>query len=90
MNDYPLGAKNDKNAPYNQVENRTEKIKVLISVTLSKTVEIEVKDYIKAESSYEVNDYSNCDLKAAVEQQINLPQDSYEDWYIDDFEVILD
>lgn len=90
MSDYPLGAKNDKDAPYNQLENKTEKINVLVSITLSKTVEIKVTDYIKAASADEVNDYSNCDLKSAVEQQINLPQDSYEDWYIDDFEVILD
>lgn len=90
MSDYPLGAKNDKDAPYNQLENETKKIKVLVSVTLSKTVEIEVKDYIKAESTDEDNDYSDCDLKSAVEQQIYLPQDSYEDWNVDDFEVILD
>lgn len=43
MSDYPLGAKYDPRAPYNK---QTVKKGVLISVTLSKTVEVEVDEDI--------------------------------------------
>ena len=110
---YPMGAEHDPRAPYNEVEPSEKEVEVTISVTLSKTVKIKVSDYEIIDSGkdedgehFEDIDYSNCDLKKAVKEQITLPQDGYlyvrgdhenskliEDlsgWSVDDFEVILE
>lgn len=110
---YPPGAEHDPNAPWNQVDNPEREIEVTVSVILSKTVKIKVSDYEITDSGkdedgeyFEDIDYSNCDLKSAVKEQITLPQDGYlyvrgdhenskliEDlsgWNVDDFEVILE
>lgn len=78
---YPPGAEHDPNAPWNQVDNPEREIEVTVSVTLSKTVKIKVSDYEITDSGkdeegkcFENIDYSNCDLKGAVEEQIVLPQ----------------
>lgn len=109
---YPMGA-DTKDAPWNQVDNPEEEIEVTVSITLSKTVKIKVSDYQITDSGkdedgehFEDIDYSNCDLKSAIKEQITLPQDGYlyvrgdhenskliEDlsgWNVDDFEVILE
>ena len=106
---YPMGA-DTKDAPWNQVDNPEEEIEVTVSITLSKTVKIKVSDYQITDSGkdedgehFEDIDYSDCDLKSAVKEQITLPQDGYlyvrgdhgnskliEDlsgWNVDDFEV---
>ena len=84
---YPLGADNP-NAPWNQEENPEREIEVTVSVTLSKTVKVKVSDYDIVDSGkdedgdyFEEVDYSNCDLKEAVEEQIVLPQKAWD--YID-------
>ena len=106
---YPLGA-DTKDAPWNQADNPEREIEVTVSVTLSKTVKIKVSDYEITDSGkdedgeyFEDIDYSNCDLKGAVEEQIVLPQEAYrfitssgnksvkeklKGWNVDDFEVI--
>ena len=78
--DYPCGT-DGPNAPWNQVDNPEREIEVTVSVTLSKTVKIKVSDYEIIDSGkdedgeyFEDVDYSNCDLKSAVEKQIVLPQ----------------
>lgn len=108
---YPLGA-DTKDAPWNQADNPEREIEVTVSVTLSKTVKIKVSDYEITDSGkdedgeyFEDIDYSKCDLKRAVEEQITLPQDAYkyvkgefnndqrndlEGWDVDDFEIVLD
>lgn len=69
-------------APLNKKECEKKEIEVTISVTLSKTVKIKVFDYdvIEVEDEngnlYKDIDYSNCDLKSAVESQMYLPQDA--------------
>lgn len=80
---YPMGA-DTKDAPWNQVDNPEREIEVTVSVTLSKTVKIKVSDYKITDSGkdedgeyFEDIDYSNCDLKGAVEEQIVLPQDAW-------------
>lgn len=82
------------------MENPEKEIEVAVSLTLSKTVKVKVSDYIITNSSkdedgnyYEDIDYSNCDLKRAVNKQIVLPQEAY--WFItpnskNDVEVISD
>lgn len=81
---YPPGAEHDPNAPWNQEELTEREIEVTISVTLSKTVKIKVSDYTITDSGkdedgdyFEDVDYSDCDLRGAVEEQIALPQDAY-------------
>lgn len=106
---YPMGA-DTKDAPWNQVDNPKREIDVTVSVTLSKTIKIKVSDYEITDSGkdedgeyFEDIDYSNCDLKSAVEEQIVLPQSAHmyiksnpkvhedlSNWCVDDLEVILD
>ena len=106
---YPMGA-DTKNAPWNQVDNPEKEIEVTVSVTLSKTVKIKVSDYEITDSGrdddgeyFEDIDYSNCDLKGAVEEQIVLPQSAHtyvksnpkvhedlSNWCVDDLEVNLE
>ena len=107
---YPLGAEHDPNAPWNQVDNPEREIEVTVSITLSKTVKIKVSDYEIIDSGkdedgeyFEDIDYSNCDLKGAVEEQSALPQNAYiyvkskpevhedlSNWCVDDLEVNLE
>ena len=106
---YPMGA-DTPDAPWNQVDNPEREIDVTVSVTLSKTVKIKVSDYEITDSGRDEDgeyfgdiDYSNCDLKSAVEEQIVLPQSAHmyiksnpkvhedlSNWCVDDLEVILD
>lgn len=71
---------NDSYLSSDYSENDKRTIDVVISLTLSKNVQVEVDDYKVYEDSSEdgtklVYDYSECDLKKAVEEQIYLPQD---------------
>ena len=77
---YPMGAEHDPRAPWNQSEPSEEEIEVLVSITLSKSVKIKVKDYIVVDEGKDEDgdyfkslDFSDCDLKSAVEEQIYLP-----------------
>lgn len=98
MNNYPTGAEHDPNAPWNQEEYKPQKVEVTVSITLSKTVEVEVTDYIAEEDSDEdgyhgINyDYSECNLEQAVRDQITLPNSvgEFNDWTEDDFVVELE
>ena len=80
---YPVGSDTDE-APWNQVDNPEKQIEVTVSITLSKTVRVKVKDYEITDSGkdedgehFECIDYSNCDLEKAVEEQVTLPQDAW-------------
>lgn len=55
------------------------KVNVLISQTLSANAEVEVPE-----------NYTKYDLKKAVVDQIQIPSDDFEDWELDDFEVIVE
>ena len=79
---YPPGAANDPNAPYNQSEPEEMEIEVTVSITLSKTMKVSVTDYEYFEGEKDEDgyippsyDFSNCDLEAAVKQQVYLPQE---------------
>ena len=106
---YPMGA-DTKDAPWNQADNPEREIEVTVSVTLSKTVKIKVSDYEINDSGkdedgeyFEDIDYSNCNLKDAVEEQVILPQSAHmyvkgnskvqedlSNWYVDDLEINLE
>ena len=106
----PMSQSEWDNAPWNQVDNPEREIEVTVSVTLSKIVSIKVSDYKitdfgKDEDGeyFEDIDYSDCDIKGAVEEEIILPQSAYmyvksnpkvckdlSNWYVDDFEVNLE
>lgn len=88
---YPVGA-DTKDAPWNQDDNPEREIEVTVSVSLSKTVRIKVSDYEITDSGkdedgkyFEDIDYSNCDLKGAVEEQVYLPQEAGQ--LIEDFAI---
>ena len=79
---YPPGAEFDPNAPYNEKELPEKEIEVTVSITLSKTVKIKVSDYTIYSNEddngkcFEDIDYSDCNLKEAVEKQVYLPQEA--------------
>lgn len=93
--DYPMGA-DIPDAPWNQVDPKPRKIEVTVSITLSKTIEVEVNDYTTEEEVDEEGnhniyyDYSNCDLEQAVRDQVTLPNSigEFNDWVEDDFAVM--
>ena len=82
--DYPIMSQSEiERAPWNQSDNPEREIEVTISISLSKTVKIKVSDYEIIDSGkdedgnyFEDIDYSNCNLKDAVKEQIILPQDA--------------
>lgn len=108
MSNAPVGADYDTDAPWNRKEVPEKEIEVLVSLTLSKTFRIKVNDYTVNDSGvnedggyFEDTDYSDCNLRKAVEEQILLPHNTYkrdildvkdkedlEGWCVDDFEVI--
>lgn len=91
---YPPGAEFDSSAPFNEKSKYPVNLQVTISVTLSKTVTIQVEDYNEEVEKDEegftyVNiDTSECNLEEAVLNQVSLPQEAFKDWIVDDFEVI--
>ena len=106
----PMSQSEWDNAPWNQVASPEKEIEVTVSITLSKTVRISVSDYEITDSGkdedgeyFEDIDYSNCDLKGAVEEQVILPQSAHmyvkgnskvqedlSNWCVDDLEVNLE
>ena len=83
---YPAGAEFDPRAPWNEVELPPKEVEVTVSVTISKTMKVPVGDYIIDEEGEA--DFSNCDLKKAVEENIKLP--NTEGWILDDFTVLME
>ena len=83
---YPAGAEFDPRAPWNEVELPPKEIEVTISAIVSKTMKVPVRDYIIDEEGN--IDFSDCDLKKAVEENIRLP--NINGWDLDNFEVVLE
>ena len=83
---YPAGAEFDPRAPWNEVELPPKEIEVTISAIVSKTMKVPVRDYTIDEEG-EI-DFSNCDLKKAVEENIRLP--NTKGWDLDNFEVVME
>lgn len=115
MENYPImDSIDEKKAPWNQskIVNEKKEILVTISMTLSKSCYVEVSDYTLSDSEKDENgeyytkpDYSSCNLKKAVKEQIILPDEALEylskdtdiencedikGWSVDDFEVVTD
>ena len=84
---YPPMSQSDwDRAPWNEVELPPKEVEVTVSVTISKTMKVPVGDYIIDEEGEA--DFSNCDLKKAVEENIKLP--NTEGWILDDFTVLME
>ena len=82
MSDYPLGAKYDPRAPYNQKEPKLVKKRVLVSVTLSKSLELEVpENFDRVDLCEAFNDSPEYD-------QLKTLWDNH--WSEDDFEIMED
>lgn len=93
-NNIPIGAENNPKAPWNQNDNPEKEIEVTVSITLSKTIKIKVTDYEIIDSGkdeegdyFEEIDYSNCNLKKAVEGQYVLPQEAWQHLISCDFQA---
>ena len=83
---YPAGAEFDPRAPWNEVELPPKDVEVTISAIVSKTIKVPVRDYtIDEEGNI---DFSECDLKKAVEENIRLP--NTKGWDLDNFEVVME
>ena len=54
--DYPVGADNDPEAPWNEKSNKPKKVEVTVSITLSKTVEIEERERLQKEKLAEMKE----------------------------------
>ena len=92
--DYPVGVDNNPEAPWNEKSNKPQKVEVTVSITLSKTVEIEVDDYTTEELNEDgvydtIYNFDNCNLEQAVRNQIDLSSRVFDDWNEDDFVVNL-
>lgn len=90
MSNYPLGAENDVNAPYNKLTLPEIEVEVEILLTLTKKVKIhvdnyEIDDYFKPPTHYIPNE----DLTEAVKKQVILPNETkeFKDWKIESFYV---
>ena len=83
---YPAGAEFDPRAPWNEVELPPKDVEVTISAIVSKTIKVPVRDYIIDEEGN--IDFSECDLKKAVEENIRLP--NTKGWDLDNFEVVME
>ncbi len=83
---YPIMSQSEwNNASWNQTDNPEREIEVLVSITLSKTFKVKVSDYTITDSGkdedgdyFEDIDYSECDLKSAVEEQVILPHKAWD------------
>ena len=83
---YPAGTEFDPRAPWNEVELPPKDVEVTISVTVSKTMKVPVRDYtIDEEGDI---DFSECDLKKAVEENVRLP--NINGWNLDDLAVVAE
>lgn len=99
----------DSNAPYNEPILPDRKIKVTVSVTMSKEFMVKVDDYritntIKDEDGEisDILDFSDCNLRQAVNEQVVLPQNAFKyvvnkkahddlsEWTVDDMEVVME
>ena len=83
---YPAGAEFDPRAPWNEVELPPKEVEVTISAIVSKTMKVPVRDYIIDEEGN--IDFSECDLKKAVEENVRLP--NTKGWDLDNFEVVME
>ena len=83
---YPAGAEFDPRAPWNEIELPPKEVEVTISAIVSKTIKVPVRDYIIDEEGN--IDFSDCDLKKAVEENIRLP--NTKGWDLDNFEVVME
>ena len=91
---YPTGTYNNPDAPWNEIAKKPQKVEVTVSITLSKTVEVEVDDYTTEEINEDgiyntIYNFDNCDLEQAVRNQIDLPSKVFDDWNEGDFVVNL-
>lgn len=81
---YPIGARYDMNAPYNEALDH--EVEVCISVTLNRTVPIQISDRDIEDEDYNIPTHI---LKEAVVNNGLLPKEVYTgEWEIDDLEVI--
>ena len=84
---YPPMSQSDwDRAPWNEVELPPKDIEVTISVTVSRTMKVPVRDYTFDEEGN--IDFSECDLKKAVKENIRLP--NTHGWDLDDFAVVAE
>ena len=82
----PMSQSDYDRAPWNEVELPPKEVEVTISAIVSKTMKVPVRDYtIDEEGNI---DFSDCDLKKAVEENVRLP--NTKGWDLDNFEVVLE
>ena len=84
---YPIMSQHEwDNSPWNEEEQPYKEVEVTVSITVSKTMKIPVKDYVMYEDGG--IDFTDCNLKKAVEENVRLPNTNW--WNLDNFEVVLE
>ena len=84
---YPPMSQSDwDRAPWNEVELPPKEVEVTISAIVSKTIKVPVRDYTFDEEGH--IDFSECDLKKAVEENVRLP--NINGWNLDDLAVVAE
>ena len=97
MDNYPLGAANDPNAPYNQ--SFTEPYEVTVSITLSKTFTIDVlkhEDRLVNEVDVRLQHFLPDEILKIVSKPdteykkalLNQIKNDASDWIIDDIAIV--
>ena len=81
---YPTMSQSDwDNAPFSEPIDEFEEVKATVSITLSKTIKVEMNVKDKEEGYY-----SNCVLEKAANKQLNLSNINVNEWCIDNFVVV--
>lgn len=79
LGDYPLGAKNDPRAPYNEVENPEVEIELYVWYSIGKKIKVKTSDY-KIESGadedgyWEEHNFDNTDFWSLINEECPCPE----------------
>jgi len=81
MGDYPLGAKYDPNAPYNETENAEVEVDVYVWMTIGKKITVKTSDYriinegVDEDGLYQCErDFSDTDFWSLIHDKISIPE----------------
>ena len=88
MSNYPPGAENDPNAPYNEPLIPKKEFEAEILITLSKKVTVYSDEYnVEVYNEQPYYSISEESLENAVKDQITLPHEMLKDWNLENLEI---
>lgn len=88
MSNYPPGAENDPNAPYNEPLIPDQEFEAEVLITLSKKVKVYSDEYnVQVFDEQPYYFISKEALENAVKDQITLPNEILKDWKLENLEI---